>query len=298
MGKVNLKSATDEVEAYVSKESAYFEKVSKNIIDICNSLEKTWSGSWAGYHANLYFKNYQTPTVQEMFDSEWGGAGVFHGGYDPGWQSKTLDEVWQYVSAKSAYKFDLDEADSKLDELQELIKDLKLQLELATNNKILKKKINDVDVSFNIGNYIRIRTPRTVTSRDSKAMHQGIQVPPHIQCLGFGQALRLNMQAAKELLKLSHLVEPVEPVITKHALSKQSTSKKEQPEPKTTSVWHYTNPFWLLFRGLTLIYRIIVSNKIKSLVGFVIALITLLAIDYGLAWSNTKSLLNFLGINL
>lgn len=202
-----LKRAAKKLKVFLGRENKYFQEVSKSIIDACGSVEPSWSGSWAGYHAGLYFRNFETPSVDELFDVEWAGAGVFYAGYDPGWQTKTLDETWRYITSKSSTEFEPSEAHNKLAELQRLCGDLKLKLELVNKNSILKKKIRKVTVDFSADDYVEGRSPDSIVSRDSKAIRQGMQVPPHIACMGFGQALRVNQNSATGLLRLAKLVE-------------------------------------------------------------------------------------------
>ncbi|MEX0748866.1 MAG: hypothetical protein WD467_02795 [Candidatus Saccharimonadales bacterium] len=272
-----LDAALDNLRDFLQSEKEYLAMVSKDTIKTCNRLHESWSGSWAGYHANLYFKEYEVPNTSQMFDPEWGGAGVFNDGYDPGWQTKTLDEMWQHIISNASKRFDIDEANDKLEALKELMRNLKIQLELVIGNDVLKKKIDDIDVDFSIGDYIKARSPSQVVSRDSKAIYQGMQVPPHIECQGFGKAIELNLKSANELIKLAEL-------------------QKNQPRNITkndVNVWHYTNPFWLVATGTKKIYRFMENHKVKSLFGALIAVAGLLAIDYSLAWSNTKSIINF-----
>lgn len=269
-----LDEALGDIHDFLQDEKEYLTMVSKDTIKICNQLHKSWSGSWLGYHANLYFKEYEVPNTSEMFDQEW-GVGVFNDGYDPGWQKKTLDEVWRYIINNSSKRFDIDDANNKLDALQELMRSLKTQLELVVDNDVLKKKVDDVDVDFSIGDYINARLPGQIVSRDSKAIYQGMQVPPHVQCQGFGKAIELNLKSASKLIKLSEL-------------------HKSQPRKAINAdAWHYTNPFWLVAIGGQKAYRFMKSHKVKSLLGVLTAVAGILAIDYRLAWSNTKNIINF-----
>ena len=36
-----------------------------------------WSGSWIGYHANIYYQNLQPPPPGAHFSPEWGGLPTF-----------------------------------------------------------------------------------------------------------------------------------------------------------------------------------------------------------------------------
>lgn len=58
-----------------------------------------------------------------------------------------------------------------------------------------------------------------------------------------------------------------------------------QGEGKKTNYWQITNPFWLLYFMLKSTVSVAWRHKILSLL---LALITLLGIDYTIAWKNTK----------
>lgn len=198
----DINTSVEKLENLLQDYKPELEPIAKNIISICDKVEESWSGSWIGYHANLYFAGYQAPPRNKMFNIEWGGL---HG-YDPGWQSKSLNDMWTYVQEESSVKFDLDDSNDKLDELREATSDLKTLFELNSKDEALTKKIEDINTEFTMSDYITARRPGSIISRDSQAIYQGIKLPPHIQCLAFAYTIRQNISAAESLLKLSPLV--------------------------------------------------------------------------------------------
>jgi hypothetical protein len=42
------------------------------LMDACNTVGSSWSGSWIGYQATVYTANFQPKRPGEFFDSEWG----------------------------------------------------------------------------------------------------------------------------------------------------------------------------------------------------------------------------------
>lgn len=199
----DIKTATVELATLIERYKPKLEQISKDIINICDGLEKSWSGSWLGYHSNLYFGEFQEPSSpREMFSIEWGGIN----GYDSRWHPKSLDQIWQYVISNSSAKFDVDDANDKLNELQEAATSVKTLYELNSKNAILDEKIKKVDTDFVMYDFIKVRKPGNFVSRDSEAIYQGIKVPPHIQCQSFAHAIRQNITAAEQLLKLKPLV--------------------------------------------------------------------------------------------
>ncbi len=198
----DIVAATKQLELLLKKYKLELEAIAKNTIKICEPMEKSWSGSWIGYHANLYFKDFQQPSTNEMFNIEWGGIN----GYDPGWQSRSLDEIWGYIQEKSLIKFDIDDANDKVNELQETADNLKTLLELNSRDEALTQKIKDINTDFTMQDYIKARSPANIVSRDSEAVYQGMKLPPHIQCQSFAYTIRQNIVAAEKLLKFKTLI--------------------------------------------------------------------------------------------
>lgn len=199
----DIKKAASTLESLLETYKSRFEKIAKDIINACDVIEKSWSQSWLGYHANLYFGDYKQPSSpKERFSVEWGG--IY--GYDSRWQPRELDEVWKYVLSQSSIKFDLDKTNDELNELQEASKALKTLYELNPKSAVLEEKVKKIDADYVMYDFIKARKPGSFVSRDSEAIYQGIKVPPHIQCQAFAHAIRQNISAAEQLLKLKGLL--------------------------------------------------------------------------------------------
>jgi len=200
----NLADATKDVEDLLKRLGDNLQKIFRHIIKTTDEMDASWSGSWIGYHANLYFKDYNEPLPSQMFSIEWGGL---HG-YDPGWLAKSLDNTWKYIINSSPVKFDVDNINDELLELQEANKSLKTLCELNSKNEVLTKQVQEVNAEYAMYDYIKARNPGRVMSRDSEAINQGLKVPPHIQCQAFGRAIDQALLASKKLLRLKTLVAP------------------------------------------------------------------------------------------
>jgi len=64
-------------------------KLSEKLRESCDHIERSWSGSFAGWHGKMYFKNFQIPSIYERFSGEWGGIN----GIPKGWEEKQPEEV-------------------------------------------------------------------------------------------------------------------------------------------------------------------------------------------------------------
>jgi uncharacterized protein (TIGR02391 family) len=198
----DIESKATELAEFLKQRKERLTQIEKSIMKVCERLEHSWTGSWIGYHSNLYFGDFDAPSREHAFNAEWGG--IY--GYDQRWQPKELAQIWEYVTENSSTKFDVDAVNDELDKLQELSGDLKTLYELNNENPVLDAKIKDIDTDYKMYDFVKARRPGTVMSRDSEALQQGLKVPPHIQCQGFAQAIRQNILSSESLLRLKPLI--------------------------------------------------------------------------------------------
>jgi len=157
---------------------------SKALREAGDKVALSWSGSFAGYHSELYFRNFQRPSgLRESFDPEWGGI---HGVPD-GWKARTEDEVKGRIEelAHASLKGIEDSTDSLLAGAKNLQREILIQLAsveatMTDADKNLLKKIEGLKWTSKKGGYIQANMPKTFMSRDSRAMAQGIRLPAHL----------------------------------------------------------------------------------------------------------------------
>jgi len=61
-----------------SEELSELLQKSGKIIDACQLIERSWSGSFAGWHGKMYYQNFETPPLQKRFSGMWGGRRGLH----------------------------------------------------------------------------------------------------------------------------------------------------------------------------------------------------------------------------
>jgi len=180
--------------------------------DAANTIGKAWSGSWLGYHANIYYHNLQVPPAGAHFSQEWGMEQVF-GDYGTrgAWQEYQRDAVIKAIH-ELADRPDLEaakdlskRANSAFDEgKHEVLSLLTTALSQVTDSFIsnLKSEVEQLTV-FSQAEFIRAMRPSgELMSRDSLAVTQGFWTPPHISVLSEIHALR---QAPSRCQKLSQI---------------------------------------------------------------------------------------------
>jgi REase_DpnII-MboI len=164
-------------------ELARTEKSSAAVKKATQSIAASWSGSWMGYHSELYYMNFAPPPLENIFSPEWGGID----GIPPGWQKRSADEVKVRIEKLSGESISALEksTDSLLQQVKALqseivteISSLHLQPRLEQEKKLLNE-LEKFDWGHSIGTIIHANTPSQVISRDSEAVYQGIKVPAH-----------------------------------------------------------------------------------------------------------------------
>ena len=189
MLKEILQSVDERINKYKSENSDILKQKEKELSilsEIASELNNCWSQSWIGFHSNLYFQNFEKPpSWQYQFDSEWGSVN----GIPDYWQEKSYDEVVSYIESKSE-GLSLSEIHNEISPLVESIKEIQnfivAELVIIQKDETYSdewetiKEIEDHKWGVAASVFIRVRVPKSLSTRDSFAVQQGIKVPPHI----------------------------------------------------------------------------------------------------------------------
>ena len=154
---------------------------SKKLREACEKIERTWSGSFAGWHGRMYFRDFQTPSIREQFNGEWGGI---HG-IPEGWEEKQPEEVSSKIEELIGNNFSVEKFESDLENFRGVVEKFRTEIIINLssfnfNNKEKEKKLLVQIENFTFGKikgeYISDRLPKKMMSRDSEALRQGICV--------------------------------------------------------------------------------------------------------------------------
>ncbi|MDP1720763.1 MAG: TIGR02391 family protein [Candidatus Nanopelagicaceae bacterium] len=157
---------------------------SKQVKLACAAIERSWSGSFAGWHGSMYFRNFDTPNVDQRFSGDWGN--IY--GIPDGWVVRQPEEVQVAIEALIGEDFSAEEFEEEVNllkknaaQLHEDIVDLLSTVDLSrvTGNAIvLVDEVNDYSFGEAKTAAIRAHFSRTLVSRDTEALRQGIYTPP------------------------------------------------------------------------------------------------------------------------
>ncbi len=178
-------------------------------------VAKAWSGSWLGYQSRVYYKRLKPPPAGAHFSSEWGFM-------EMGWVDGTTTGEWEKFAAadveghirqlagnpdlepardlakKAARKFEDDKA-----EVLSLI-----STELASSPdpylESLKEEVNKLCFRSETEAANGVRPRGTIFSRDTLAMTQGLQTPPHIAVFVELNVLRQGRKVCAQLGSFAH----------------------------------------------------------------------------------------------
>lgn len=171
-------------------------------------VRKAWSQSWLGYHANVYYENFEVPPVGARFSQEWGLDRGFSDATRGSWVEYTPDEVRAAIFAmagnpsldeanvlakEAGVAFDRDKAEVLSILSNELSKDEDAYL------KELRSNAEKIAVLSRNAIIAALRPGGQFMSRDSIAVNQGLLTPPHGLVLAEVAHLRMQSRVCGEL---------------------------------------------------------------------------------------------------
>lgn len=175
---------------------------------------KSWSGSFIGYHANVYYKDFICPPAKAHFSVEWG---LDHSSHIQGtvgdWQRYTSEDIeneilnreniidltnLMMISKKTSDFFE----DKKTEILSIISTYLTPKDDKFLNS--LQKQIEDLIID----NEKKILQPMLPTTqfqtRDSEAAMQGSKIPKHLEILAKILSINLPFERCKNLSSLAN----------------------------------------------------------------------------------------------
>lgn len=210
-----MSNAVDEIGVAIKKMEAYQEVADAKLEAVeavrtaAESVSRSFSGSWLGYHSRIYYRDFRPPIPGHNFSKEWGRDEFYGEGTVGDWCEYAFEDV---VSAiyEMAENPDLADVEVYRQQGEELFESVVGELEVAlrifvrdTNDSYAAKLLEEVSST-------KIVTPRLfldlvrpkgqVISRDSLAVSQGFVTPPHIKVLSDCFEFRAPHEALSRLL--------------------------------------------------------------------------------------------------
>ena len=192
------------------------EKLTQEYKDISTIIQgkadvvaKSWSGSWIGYQANVYYRSFAKPPIDANFSSMDGLISIYS--YTKGdWIEYDPENVIDYIE-EMAEKPDLTKFNQISTNAITVFEDSKSEilsifscLDINRDNFLedILNQIKEVNI-FTKQNFISCWQPRgKLASRDQKAIYSGLRTPPHLQVLSEILSLSTPFIACENLYKL------------------------------------------------------------------------------------------------
>ena len=157
---------------------------------VIQNVSRSFSGSWLGYHAYVYYENFLEPPPGAHFSQEWGLMDLSYSslGSRGSWEEYNPKDVKSYIMENSG-NFDLSSVEKESLRVSEIFESCKSEIisiittENSTNNdSFLTKLTADIEILKHLSpsEIAQIwAPPGQIMTRDTTAVGQRTRVPPH-----------------------------------------------------------------------------------------------------------------------
>lgn len=214
-----LYDTVSQLDKYVDYETPELNKLEK----AADSVGKSWSGSWAGYHSRVYYADFRPPPPGALFSQEWGFVDTFGiMGTTGDWVEYSFEDVVQYIR-QLAGNPSTDETTAEVEKAAKLFDNVKASVLSLVNahydlysDEFLKNLADQIE-SLKIltkTDYITSQCPHQMMSRDIIALEKGPLTPPHMQILAETFAQKHTFKSCEVLkeriVELTNYLENIE----------------------------------------------------------------------------------------
>jgi hypothetical protein len=200
------KKSVEEFSEKTARLFASYEDRLQKILETIADIEESHSGSWLGYHAYLYYSDFEKPPLESRFDVEWGRLR----GIPPGWQEKSYDDVAEFVRRRHR-RTDVDSINESLHRIRSEAGDLRSRivadlsclrdLEGFHREGEMLDRIEKLELTVAANKWTQEVTPKSLITRDSTAAARGPVVPPHIRYRSVIMQLLSTVLCVRELTR-------------------------------------------------------------------------------------------------
>lgn len=222
------KEVQDKVDIY----NKNYESILTKLLESIAVVNRSWSNSNLGYHALLYYGDFEPVPAEDLFNVEWGMMPNIMGEtYNSNkWQSKTEDEVKKFIE-ENANNPDIDTIINESEEIEKIID--KQKQRIITNLSALNNKIKDEVIKNQMEGIKKIRTPSKsellnsisskgqILTRDTRALSQGTVYPPHKTYHIYLLSIKSTISNSQKLLNLLDSVKEYLSTMEDHKTSEE-----------------------------------------------------------------------------
>lgn len=244
------KEVKDKVDIY----NKNYDSILTKLLESIAAVNRSWSNSNLGYHALLYYGDFEPVPAEDLFNVEWGMMPNLMGeSYNSNkWQSKTEDEVKNFIE-ENANNPDIDTMIKESEEIDKIIE--KQKQRSITNLSAFNKKRKDEFIDNQMKNMEEIKTPSkskllqsissrgNILTRDRRALTQGTIYPAHKTYdvyLLYIKSIILNSESFLNLLDS----------LKEYISTMQDNEKSEENKKNKIFIGHGSSEIWIKLKEL------------------------------------------------
>ena len=212
--------------------------------EACEEVGKAWSGSWLGYHANVYYEGLTRPPPGAHFSQEWGSMQTFSNGTTGGWVEFDAEQV-EAAIRESAGSPNMEPAHALCDEA---VGELEAAKMLVLSNvepwkssdtflKRLGDELDKVSIAGRADVVKALMPTGKFMTRDSIATGQGFWTPPHFSVLSEVLAIRHAFDSLGKLGKLARQA-------GSHIMRRKHQQRTSKTVGTNVFIGHGRSPIW------------------------------------------------------
>lgn len=287
--KQTINNTNDKYIPRIEKLISVAEKINK----ACDEISKSWSNSFAGYHGRLYYKDFEEPSLHNRFNTEWGCVN----GLPDGWNEKNPEVVKQKI--EELVDEDISLTQLEIDEKKLSEEFIEIQREMLIlfstfsfkdediQEKKLLSEIEEFKFSKKLGHFMKKMMPRSIRTRDSRAINEGICQPSHIYYKAVALLIINTCNSIKIFLKTADR-------LTRQLEIKHNITKQKPKAGNKKNYWNYVNPIWLLWKLILQFFSLLKVAWRHKIISVIITTTGLLATDYTILGNNALKLILFI----
>jgi len=197
------------------KDEPFFAENESILKENLEQAGKAFSGSWLGYHANIYYRNLETPKPGDRFNSEWGFSSGYFDYSSENWGECTRDSLRDAMlsGVDPTYESKLSSLSIQaravlvehLDAIRVIVEVLIQDNETQTLQRI-HDDLNSIEPDMSASKIVIAMRPGNFFTRDSSAISQGVINPVHIILLAEQIEKRHPFHALDKLIECCNRV--------------------------------------------------------------------------------------------
>jgi len=216
--------------------------------EAAQKIGRSFSGSWQGYHARVYYAGFSPPPPGAHFSQEWGLMDTFassHGSHGD-WQEYDTEEAKAHIR-KLAGEPDLGKAHEVADAASETFESARAGIVSILQSEIeeradgflenLKKEVEELKPlsTFDVAQHL---SPKgQIMTRDTIVLGQGTQVPPHIGFIA-------EVKAIRHVFAICHAAGEIATKAASHLERKARRSKAAERVGTNVFIGHGRSRVW------------------------------------------------------